>query len=138
MFGIGAITIAERKYAQHGAPIYMYIFSHESEAIVPGTQHKVGAAHALEIPYKFYNVQPSGQTGTGMMSALSPEDERTAHNMAEMWSAFARTSMPTAKGQPAWPAYNTEKRATMDINAECKIVNDPNGSERKMWEKLEA
>jgi len=32
----------------------MYIFTHESEALVPGTQHKVGAAHALEIRYKFY------------------------------------------------------------------------------------
>ena len=26
MIGLGAITIAERKYAQHGAPVYMYIF----------------------------------------------------------------------------------------------------------------
>jgi para-nitrobenzyl esterase len=58
MIGIGAMTIAERKFAQHGALVYMYIFTHESNAIVPGTQHKVGAAHALEIPYKFYNTQP--------------------------------------------------------------------------------
>jgi para-nitrobenzyl esterase len=59
MIGIGAI--AERKYAQHGAPVYMYIFTHESDAIGPGTQHKVGVAHALEIPYKFYNILPAAQ-----------------------------------------------------------------------------
>src|SRR5262249_346356 len=55
MIGIGSMTIAERKFAQHGAPVYSYIFTHESNAIVPGTQHKVGAAHASEIPYKFNN-----------------------------------------------------------------------------------
>ena len=61
MIGLGAITIAERKYAQHAAPVYMYIFTHESDLIVPGTQHKLGAAHALEIPYKFNNIRPAAQ-----------------------------------------------------------------------------
>ena len=141
MIGIGAITIAERKYVQHGAPVYMYIFTHESDSLVPGTQHKVGAAHALEIPYKFYIVQPAGQAGAnagrGMMSVSGPASEKTAHNMAEMWSTFARTGRPAAKGQPEWPAYTTEKRATMEINAECKVVNDPYGLERAMWERLD-
>ncbi len=136
MFGIGAITIAERKYAQHGAPVYMYLFTRESEAIVPGTQHKVGAAHAMEIPYKFYNVQPPG-SNAGMLSVSGTEGEKTAHNMAEMWSTFAKTNVPAAKGQPQWPAYNTEKRATMEINAQCKVIDDPNGAERTMWERLE-
>jgi para-nitrobenzyl esterase len=104
MFGIGAITIAERKYAQHGAPVYMYIFTHESESIVPGTQHKVGAAHALEIAYKFYNIQPPGSAanpGRGMMSVSDPDSVKAAHNMSEMWSTFARTGRPAAEGQPA-------------------------------------
>ena len=50
MFGLGGITIAERKYAQGGAPVFMYLFTHESENLVPGTTHTLGAAHALEIP----------------------------------------------------------------------------------------
>ncbi len=53
MIGVGAVTIAERKYAQGGAPVFMYIFTHESDRIIPGTTHKMGAAHALEIRYKF-------------------------------------------------------------------------------------
>jgi len=139
MIGLGAVTIAERKYAQNGARVYMYIFSHESNLLVPGTQHKVGAAHALEIPYKFYNVPPTGQAGSnsGMMSLSGPEDEKTAHNMAEMWSSFARRSVPSAKGQPQWPAYTAARRATMEINAECRVIDDQYGAERKMWEKLE-
>jgi para-nitrobenzyl esterase len=138
MIGIGAITIAERKYAQHGAPAYMYIFTHESNALVPGTEHKVGAAHAAEIPYKFYNIQrqPSGG-GRGIMSASGPESEKAAHNMAEMWSTFARTGRPAAKGQPTWPAYTTEKRSTMEINTECRVIDDPYILERQVWERLD-
>jgi len=130
MIGVGAMTIAERKYAQRGAPVYMYIFTHESEALVPGTQHKVGAAHALEIRYKFY-IAGQATAGSGL------ENEKTAHNMAEMWSTFARTGHPAAKGQPEWPAYTTEKRASMEINAECRVVNDPYSLERGLWARLD-
>jgi para-nitrobenzyl esterase len=138
MFGSGSITIAERKYAQRGAPVYMYIFKHESDLIVPGTQHKVGAAHALEIPYKFYNIKVDGQDAPSDMMAVSgPESIRAAHNMSEMWSTFARTGTPAAKGQPAWPPYTTERRSTMEIDTECKVVDDLYGLERALWERLE-
>jgi len=140
MFGIGGITIAERKQAQHGAPVFMYVFVHESEALVPGTQHKTGAPHAMEIPYKFYLVragEPRGGGGGGVTSISSPEDEKAAHNMAEMWSSFARTGRPAAKGQPEWPAYTTSQRATMEIDAQCRVVNDPYPLERSLWERLE-
>src|SRR5947209_2590856 len=141
MIGIGAITIAERKYAQHAAPVYAYIFMHESNRLVPGTQHKVGAAHATEIPYKFYNVgtatQQGANSGGSLLSISGPESEKAAHNMAEMWSTFARTGRPAAKGQPDWPAYTTERRSTMEIDAECKVVEDPYKLEREFWERLE-
>jgi para-nitrobenzyl esterase len=138
MIGIGAMTIAERKYAERGAPAYMYIFTHESNAIVPGTQHKVGAAHATEIPYKFYNIQTDGSiTGNGIMSVAGPESVQAAHNMSEMWSMFARTGHPSAKGQPVWPAHTTERRSTMEIDTQCKVVDDPHPLERKLWERLD-
>ena len=37
MIGIGAVTIAERKYGQQGAPVFTYIFAHEAEGLIPGT-----------------------------------------------------------------------------------------------------
>ncbi|HLK68389.1 MAG TPA: carboxylesterase family protein [Bryobacteraceae bacterium] len=136
MIGIGAMTIAERKYAQHGAPAYMYIFKHENPALIPGTQHKMGTPHAMEIAYKFNNVQTGGGGG-GLMSISRPESIKAAHNMSEMWSTFARTGRPAAEGQPAWPAYTTEKRSTMEIDAECTVVDDPYSGERKLWERLD-
>jgi para-nitrobenzyl esterase len=145
MIGLGAITIAERKYAQHGAPVYMYIFTHESDMLIPGTQHKLGAAHALEIPYKFNIVRPAEQDrnseakppGPNMMAISDPDSVQTAHNMSEMWSTFARTGHPGAKGQPKWPEYTLQERATMEINAQCTVVDDPYSLERKLWETLE-
>jgi para-nitrobenzyl esterase len=128
MIGIGAATIAERKYAQHGAPAYMYIFKHENPALIPGTQHKMGTPHAMEIAYKFNNVEAS---------TARPESVNAAHNMSELWSTFARTGHPAAKGQPAWPAYTTDKRSTMEIDAECTVVDDPYPLERKIWERLD-
>lgn len=129
MIGIGAMTIAERKSAQHGAPAYMYIFKHENPALIPGTQHKFGTPHAMEIAYKFNNVRPDGTNG--------PENVKAAHNMSELWSTFARTGHPAAKGQPEWPAYTAEKRATMEIDAECKVFDDPYPFERQLWDKLD-
>jgi para-nitrobenzyl esterase len=62
--------------------------------------------------------------------------DKTAHNMSEMWATFARTGAPGAKGQPAWPAYTPEVRATMMIDAECRVVDDPWGEERRLWRSL--
>jgi para-nitrobenzyl esterase len=53
-----------------------------------------------------------------------------------MWATFARTGHPSAKGQPAWPAYTTETRATMMIDAQCRVVDDPWGEERRLWRSL--
>jgi para-nitrobenzyl esterase len=54
-----------------------------------------------------------------------------------MWSTFARTGHPGAKGQPKWPEYTLQERATMEINALCTVVDDPYSLERKLWETLE-
>ena len=145
MIGLGSITIAERKYAQHGAPVYAYIFTYESQRLVPGTSHKVGAAHAMEIAYKFDLIQPAETsaagdpppTATRTMMDTGPASVETARTMSRMWATFARTGKPGAKGQPDWPAYDTNQRATMLINAECKVVDDPFGLERSVWERLE-
>jgi para-nitrobenzyl esterase len=61
MIGVGAMTIAERKSAQHGAPAYMYIFKHANPALIPGTHHEYGTPHAMEIAYKFNNVPASSR-----------------------------------------------------------------------------
>jgi para-nitrobenzyl esterase len=145
---LGEITIAERKCAQHGAAAYMYVFVHPSNFIVPGTNYPIGAGHSLEIPYKFDNIHaevaPNSKApgpyehllGMETVYGTDPERDKTAHTMSEMWATFARTGHPGAKGQPNWPAYTPEVRATMMIDATCRVVNDPWGEERKLWRGL--
>jgi para-nitrobenzyl esterase len=136
MFWMGTIAIGEKKCAQGGAPVYFYMFVHESDYIIPGTTHKFGAGHATEIPYKFDNIDVVKTTGG--MSFLGPNaaSAAAARNMSEMWATFAKTGHPSAKGQPGWPAYDLTNRATMEIDAQCRVVNDPFGEERKLWERL--
>jgi para-nitrobenzyl esterase len=139
--GTGSIAIAERKHAQGGAPVYLYVFTHESDRLIPGTNHTFGAAHAAEIVYKFNNIRPAGETQAGRQSPAGamfddprPASVQTARNMSEFWSTFARAGRPAAQGQPVWPAYTTDQRATMLIDAECRVVNDPFTLERQVWE----
>ena len=138
---LGSIEIAEKKFAQNAAPVYMYMFTHESNLVVPGTNHRLGAAHATEIWYKFNNVDvegpkdPKDPSRPGLIGT-DTDREKTASNMSEMWTAFARTGHPGAKGQPSWPAYTVPNRSTMMIDAQCKIEDDPFGQERAMWDAL--
>jgi para-nitrobenzyl esterase len=135
---LGSIEIAEKKYEQKSAPVYMYMFTHESNLIVPDSNHRLGAAHATEIWYKFNNVDVEGPKDPTRPSLIGtdPDRKKAALNMSEMWATFARTGHPGAKGQPSWPAYSVEKRATMMIDAQCKVEGDPFGQERALWDSL--
>ena len=137
---LGSLEIAEKKSAQHSAPVYMYIFTHQSNLLVPGTNHRLGAAHATEIWYKFNNVDLEGPKNPAVPSLIGTDADRekAALNMSEMWTTFANTGHPGAKGQPFWPAYTLQKRATMMIDAQCTVENDPFGPERALWDSLRA
>jgi para-nitrobenzyl esterase len=135
---LGSIEIAEKKYEQKAAPVYMYMFTHGSNFLIPGTDHRLGAAHATEIWYKFDNVdlEPPKKDPGPPLIGTDPDRRKAALNMSEMWTTFARTGHPGAKSQPVWPAYTLEKRATMMIDAECRIEEDPFGQERALWDRL--
>jgi len=135
---LGSIEIAEKKYEQKSASAYMYMFTHESNLIVPGTNHRLGAAHATEIWYKFDNVDVAGPNDPTRPSLIGtdPDRKKAALNMSEMWATFARTGQPGAKGQPSWPTYTIQKRATMMIDSVCNVEEDPFGQERALWDSL--
>jgi para-nitrobenzyl esterase len=134
--GAGSIAIAERKVAQGRAPVFMYMMTDHINATVPGTNYPLGAMHAMDIRLKFDNIALT----EGRQPSLTPEEradhELAAKNMSRMWAAFARTSQPAAPGQPEWPAYDLQTRATMMIAARCHVANDPYPEERKVWTEM--
>jgi para-nitrobenzyl esterase len=126
-----AIVLAERKAALQAAPVYMYQFAYESEVpVAPGVPYPTKAAHAMEIAFKFNHPETSPEAG------IRPERFKAAHNMSAAWAAFARTGNPGTPGLPTWPAYETQRRATMILDAECRVVDDPFSEERKLWDDI--
>jgi len=136
MMGLGSIEIAEKKTMQKGAPAYLYNFGYKSENKIPNTQYEFGTPHAMDIAFKFNNIIPDGSPKAGGMAGSRPERFKASKNFAELWTTFARTGIPAAKDQPAWPAYDLVNRPTMRIDTECTVINDRNKSERELWTSL--
>jgi para-nitrobenzyl esterase len=134
MMGLGSVTIAERKVKQGGAPVYLYNFGYKSEAKVPGTDYPFGTPHAMDITFKFNNEIPG--TKDGFLSGSKPGRFAASHNMAELWTNFAKTGTPAAKDAPAWKAYNLNDRSTMRIDAKCEIINNRFTKELAMWRSI--
>ncbi|MEU7872473.1 carboxylesterase family protein [Dactylosporangium sp. NPDC049140] len=126
-----AIKIAEAKVAQRAAPVYMYQLAYKNPTLVPGTDFPLGSPHASDINLKFANTDKN--LDFFLYADQSPGRLATARHMSELWAGFARTGRPTAAHVPRWPAYTLKDRATMWIDAECRIVADPDKDERLYW-----
>lgn len=122
-----AVRIAEQKAAQGAAPVYSYILDYRAPDVVPGTDYPEGSPHASDIAMKFDTAAQFGPK--------HPERLQTARNMSSLWANFARTGVPSAAAQPAWPAYTLERRETMIIDARCRVELDPEREDRLFWDK---
>jgi para-nitrobenzyl esterase len=119
-------TEAELKAAQP-APVYMYYFTWRT----PVRDGKLKSLHTLDIPFATANVEEApSMTGTG--EDRLPLEEK----MSAAWASFARSGDPNHSGLPNWPKFDPETRATMILANECQVVNDPNGTERKLVASL--
>jgi para-nitrobenzyl esterase len=127
LFRMHSIAIAERKYEQGTAPVFMYLFTWET----PVLNGRLKSTHALEIPFMFDNLS-AARNFTGE----SPELVPLAEKMSEAWLAFARDGKPGYRGLPSWPAYEPERRATMLFDTTCRVENDPGGEIRRAWQGI--
>ena len=128
-FGNDSITLAERKSAQP-APVYAYRYDHPSNTPIPGTDWTFRAGHSSEIAIMSYNYDMRSRTANG------PDTPEVSKKMSSLWASFARDGTPRADGVPPWPRYERKSRATMIIDAECRVIDDPDRVIRQMWESL--
>ncbi|HSG91106.1 MAG TPA: carboxylesterase/lipase family protein [Pseudomonadales bacterium] len=113
---LGSVTLAERKAAQGGAPVFMYYLTWET----PVGNGVFKTPHTLDMPMMFANVDRSlGLTGD------STEARLLEAQMSSSWIAFARTGDPSNDTVPAWPAYDGDDRATMQFDVTPRLVNAP-------------
>ena len=122
MFRIPCIRLAEAQL-QHTANVWMYLFNWKSRAF----EGRLGATHALEIPFAFNNLD---RAGVDAFLGAGPTPQALADTMHEAWSAFIKT------GQPGWSNYNLDDRSTMVFDDQSAIENDPMADERRVWEGL--
>jgi para-nitrobenzyl esterase len=120
---IPSLVTADRKVAQHSAPVFVYMFTWET----PVLGGKLKSPHALEIPFVFDTVQSCAITGD------APTRFALAEKMSKTWIAFAQSGNPNNDGIPHWPAYSADRRPTMIFDNACRVENDPYREERLAW-----
>jgi para-nitrobenzyl esterase len=121
------MKIAERRAALGGAPVYFYYFCWETP-VAGGMLH---SPHALEIAFVFDNTEISSNfTGGG------PRAAALAAKLSSAWIAFASSGVPSADGLPEWKTYDSEHRATLVINDESMMVDDPTNTRRQAMQEF--
>jgi len=120
---LGSMQLAERKAAQRGAPVYVYMLAWET----PVGNGIFKSPHTLEIPFVFRNVDRALALTGESSAARSLEQE-----MSSAWIEFARRGDPNTEALPTWPAYDAKRRATMVFDETPRVENDPKGQARKL------
>jgi para-nitrobenzyl esterase len=126
-FRVSSVKLAERKAAGGPAPVFMYLFTYQSDLM--GGLFKAG--HGIEIPFVFDNVDDVPLAGS------RPDRHELAMAVSEAWSSFARQGDPNHPGILKWPPYTLEHRATMLLDAPCRVEIDPYREELDVWEGFE-
>jgi para-nitrobenzyl esterase len=117
---LGTIRQASAKAAQGAAPVYVYLFAWNT----PVLDGRVRSYHCAELPFVFDNTDRcDAATGGG------PAARALAAKVSEAWIRFAGSGNPNHSSLPKWPAFTTEKRATMVFDNTCAVVDDPDREE---------
>ncbi len=119
----GAIIEAEAR-ARAGTPAWTY------QLDFPAAGPRLRAAHASDIQLVFDNLAKPGATGSG------PDAQRLADQMSSAFMRFARTGDPNGAGLPRWTPYDLTHRRTMVFDTPPRLVDDPRGAERRLFEKV--
>jgi para-nitrobenzyl esterase len=127
VFRMPAIRLLEAQSAVRPDDIYGYWFTWGT----PVFGGRLGSCHALEIPFVFHTMD---QPGADVLLGDDPP-EALSLTMLDAWVAFARSGDPNHAGLPeTWPAYDADRRATLQLDAEVAVVDDPDAAERLIWE----
>lgn len=115
-----AQRLAESR-ADGGAPTWMYTFDEPSTSF----GGVLGCCHGLDIPYAFDTLDV---TGVSMFTGLGENRQVVADRFSSALISFATT------GDPGWPAFDTERRATQRIGPFPDVVDDPEPELRMLWD----
>jgi para-nitrobenzyl esterase len=125
VFRYPAQRLAELQ-SEHQPRTFAYLFDWTPRV----GRRRVGACHALEIPFVFGTlrhplVRPILGTGE--------EARQLARAMQHSWLTFARSGQPESEDLPAWEPYDTRRRATLVLGRRPHVALAPAEDERRFW-----
>ena len=100
----------------------MYEFAWGSSAF----DGKLGACHAIEIPFVFDHLDRVG--GPSLFAAGEKVPQELADTVHRAWVDFV------VDGDPGWAPYDLQRRPTMTFATTSEVVDDPRGDERALWD----
>ncbi|WP_169813218.1 carboxylesterase/lipase family protein [Nocardia jejuensis] len=109
-----------RAHAAAGGNTFGYEFAWQS----PAYDSRMGASHALELPFLFDNLADpiyGPQLGDSAPAELG-------HAIRQSWIRFAKT------GDPGWPRYDAEQRSIMVFDESSRVESDPREHHRRAWD----
>ncbi|WP_031037403.1 carboxylesterase/lipase family protein [Streptomyces sp. NRRL F-5650] len=123
LFGAGTRALAGAHAAHAGSATHAYEFAWRSRAL----DGELGATHAVELPFVFDLADRPELRGPAALLGPDEPPADLADRVHETWIRFAAT------GDPGWDPYDTDRRATMHIDAEWTQIDDPRSQERQAW-----
>ncbi|MEM8769067.1 MAG: carboxylesterase family protein, partial [Pseudomonadota bacterium] len=121
MFRMPAVRLLEARLAAGAEGRgWLYQFNWRSRAF----EGRLGATHALEIPFAFDNLD---KPGVDLFLGPGDRPQHVADAMHSAWTAFVRDL------DPGWAPYDLTTRTTMVFNDESAPVADPGAEERQAW-----
>lgn len=121
-FRPSAFAMAERKAAQGAAPVWSYLWTWPS----PAMGGIFGAVHGIDVGPALHSLR-SGLNGSG------PDARKMSARAASIWSTFAATGNPNNELLPEWPAYTQDRRSTLIMDSDMKVLDDPRREIREFW-----
>lgn len=119
LFRRNTLKIASLQSASARAPVYTYVFAHES-----GVENgRFRSPHACEVPFIFGTTDATAAfTGSGS------DNPRVTQVMMSTWAAFARHGNPDNPEIPHWKPYKEPDRPTMVLKSESGLLSNPGGA----------
>jgi len=125
----GQVIEADRRAGQPAAAAHTWVYQFDWPTPIDGG--KWGAHHGLDVPFVFDTTDLVPETvGSGSGAA------RLASQMSRTWIEFARRGDPNHAGLPRWPVYDLTRRSTMLFDETTKVMDDPRGNERRLFEQV--
>ena len=120
-----ATTMVERKSKQKRGNAFLYLMEWPS----PAFEGRFGAVHGVDLVFVLGNAR-------SFIAGNTFEARKMADIMGSAIVAFGKTGNPNCDKIPYWPAYDTDSRATMIFNTECRVENDPTKELRLIWDNI--